>query len=138
MANINISKGTGVTISVALLVSLIGFGYVTGSRVATLESQVNRNTSDIDSVLVRLDTLNQNLVETNGNIIDLKVRLENLAGVKVFGNASSDKSVTILSSPPSVVHINNSVQEAPKKEQKQPWSTKTLQDALCVPVGICL
>jgi uncharacterized protein YlxW (UPF0749 family) len=75
-----ISINDKTSIGLGLLIVLVPALVVGITAWANLRSQTDRNTSDIVSIVSKLDTLNTNLTTTNGNIIELNTRLDGLAG----------------------------------------------------------
>lgn len=105
MSTPTITRSTGITISVAVLVSIVGMAYVFGSETSSLKSETARNTKDIVSILSQIDSLNKNLVTTNGNIIQLNEKLNGLTAqinrVTVARPSPQPKVVVVASQGPT-------------------------------------
>jgi hypothetical protein len=96
MADIPLDKRT---ISVGIIMAafpIVFYGITTWTRV---QAQTDRNTSDIASIVSKLDSVNENLVKTNGNIIELNTKLEGLTRESTTRVEVSPRSTT------SVVYI---------------------------------
>lgn len=77
-STIEIKKSTGVTISVAVLVTLIVSIFSVGSWVANVNAQVTQNKATLESLQPKIELLNNNLNLTNQNVIKLQTILEDL------------------------------------------------------------
>lgn len=108
----SIDKGT--TISISLVISIIAVAFFVGM----LNAETNRNSEDITAVFTKLESFNENLSETNGNLIELNTRLDAITreSVSLTVEKSSTPSVRVVVVPPQ----SNSRLQTASNPQTQP------------------
>lgn len=115
MSDLTINKTTGISIGLILILApAVFWGISAWTRV---QAQTERNTNDITGIFGKLDELNSNLVETNGNIIGLNARLDALV------NQQNTPTVTVIPTQPRVqltVVRNTAMQPSNPQQGIQP------------------
>lgn len=113
MTNISIDSSTGIRLGLlVVLAPAIFWGITTWTRV---QSQTEQNTSDISTLVSKLDTLNDNLNKTNGNIIELNTKLDSLTSrnnTTAQTNTEDPINVTYLQPTSEVQPTSSEAQEA--------------------------
>lgn len=115
------------SISIGLIVVLAPTIFLAISTWTRMQSQTERNTTDIAAIFKKLDTLNDNLVETNGNIIKLNTRLDGLTSergsISVAPVTQPEDSVVVVRNndmQPIGPQQNNIQPAEPPQESKEP------------------
>jgi hypothetical protein len=132
---LSIDKKT--TISIGFLLVLIPAFFYGVTAWTRTQTQVERNTSDITSILAKMDTLNANLVETNKGVVQLNARLDVLsipiksqptgALTVIRTQRQSTPIVTIVTTPAPQQTLQQHQPEAtPPKDHPQPSDTERL------------
>lgn len=126
MSDISIDKKTGISLGLLIVLApAIFFGIATWTKI---QSQTDRNTTDIVTLTGKIDTLNDNLSTTNGNIIELNTKLDGLTArqttTKVEVTPSHNTS-TVYVQPPYTTEPQSSEQSTQQPQLQRPQSPQT-------------